>query len=100
MSSALDHAQVVEDYLKFELEASHILGPFPSNNLLCPTNISPIGIIPKQHQQNEWRLIVDMSSPDGTSINDGITPSLTSLVYSYPGCNLKKKTWTLVAELS
>ena len=29
----------------------------------------------------KWRLIVDMSSPEGRSINDGIPPELTSLSY-------------------
>ena len=73
----------MEDYLKSELEANRILGPFPAKALPCLTHISPIGIIPKRHQENKWRLIVDMSSPNGASINDGISPSLTSLSYTH-----------------
>ena len=81
MSSAAHHAPVIEDYLKAELEANRILGPFQPSNMPCPIHISPIGIIPKRHQHNKWRLIVDISSPNGASINDGINPSFTSLSY-------------------
>ena len=81
MSSTIEHASVVHDYLKSELEAQRILGPFPLCKLPCNIHISPIGIIPKRHQENKWRLVVDMSSPKNASINDGIAPSLTSLSY-------------------
>ena len=35
-------------------------------------HISPPGAIPKKNKQGKWRLIVDLSSPPGHSINDGI----------------------------
>ena len=41
---------------------------------------SRFGVIPKG-QTGKWRLIVDMSSPEGHSINDGIPESLCSLSY-------------------
>ena len=56
-------------------------GPFTPGELNTPIHISPIGVIPKIHQPNKWRLIVDMSSPDGFSINDGINTELSSLTY-------------------
>ena len=43
--------------------------------------ISPFGVIPKPHQPGKWRLIVDLSSPRGASVNDGIDPRLCSLSY-------------------
>ena len=86
MSSAAHHAPVI-DYLKAEIEANRILGPFKPSNMPCPIHISPIGIIPKRHQHNKWRLIVDMSSPNGASINDGINPSFTSLIHPHPRCD-------------
>ena len=43
---------------------------------------SPIGVIPKRNRQNKWRLIVDLSSPKGSSVNDGIHANLCSLTYA------------------
>ena len=40
------------------------------------------GVIPKDHATNRWRLITDLSFPEGTSINDGIRPELCSLTYT------------------
>ena len=45
------------------------------------THISPIGAIPKRNKPGKWRLIVDLSSPAGASINDGISPELSSISY-------------------
>ena len=38
------------------------------------------GIIPKG-SSGKWRLIVDMSVPEGASVNDGVSKSLPSLSY-------------------
>ena len=38
-------------------------------------------MIPKRSRPNKWRLIVDLSSPDGHSVNDGIGKDLSSLSY-------------------
>ena len=43
---------------------------------------SPIGIIAKPHQLGEFRLIVDLSSLAGGSVNDGIPSEFCSLVYA------------------
>ena len=90
MVSARDHAEVVEKYLKGEREAGRVLGPFGPNELTLAAHISPIGIIPKRHQDNAWRLIVDMSSPEGFSVNDGISPTLSSLEYIHIQDVIKK----------
>ena len=45
---------------------------------------SPIGLVPKDHQPGKFRLIIDLSSPMGASINDGINSDLTSLTYPGP----------------
>ena len=47
---------------------------------VCPreVHLSPMSIIPKK---NKWRLIVDLSSPKGDSINDGIDQERSSLSY-------------------
>lgn len=43
---------------------------------------SPIGMIPKKNKHSKWRLIVDLSSPDGASINEGIDKKMSSLSYT------------------
>ena len=35
----------------------------------------------KKHQPGKWRLITDLSYPEGTSVNDAIDPALCSLSY-------------------
>ena len=45
------------------------------------TYISRFGVIPKSHQPDKWRLIVDLSHPTGKSVNDGIPKSLCSMSY-------------------
>ena len=44
--------------------------------------ISPFGIIPKPHQPEKWQIILDLSSPRGSSVNDSIDPQLCSLSYA------------------
>ena len=44
--------------------------------------ISRFGVIPKPHQPGKWRLITDLSSPEGSSINDGIATRFCSLSYT------------------
>ena len=45
------------------------------------TQISPFGVIPKPHQPGKWHLILDLSSPEGASVNDSICKGLCSLCY-------------------
>ena len=45
-------------------------------------HISPIGLVPKGHTTGKWRVIVDLSSPMGCSVNDGIDADLCSLRYA------------------
>ena len=55
----------------------------PLQPALHPTvHISRIGIIPKK-STGKWRLIVDLSSPEGFSVNDGIEEGLCSLSYIF-----------------
>ena len=79
--STHDHAEVLEKYLKGEKEAGRVLSPLDSYELTPEAHISIIGIIPKRHQENIWRLIIDRSSQEGCSVNDGISPTLSSLEY-------------------
>ena len=42
-------------------------------------HLNRFGVIPKNHQPDKWRLIVDFSYPKGSSISDGILKALCSL---------------------
>ena len=80
MISASQYPQVVEEYLASELEAGRVVGPLDLQK--CPqVQVSLFGVIPKSHQPNKWLLIVDLSSPEGKSVNDCIDKSLCSLSY-------------------
>ena len=85
MPSTSEQHDIVSKYLQEEIAEGRILGPFTPGELNTPIHISPIGVIPKRHQPNKWRLIVDMSSPDGFSINQyrAILPN----VYQDPRCH-------------
>lgn len=50
------------------------LSPGPS------VQISPIRVLLKR-ETGAWRLIVDLSSPEGQSVNDGVDKALCSLEY-------------------
>lgn len=79
LKSALDNPRVVEHYLEEEFEASCIVEVHTEDGLI--TRESSFGVIPKKSQPNKWRLIVDLSSPTGAAVNDGIPASLCSLSY-------------------
>ena len=74
------YPQVVEEYLAEELEEGRVVGQLDLQKY-PQVQVSPFGVIPKSHQPNKWRLIVDLSSPEGESVNDCIDKSLCSLSY-------------------
>ena len=79
MPSTHEHPEVIDKYIQKELNLDRIAGPFEKGDLQPPVHINRFGIIPKKHQEGKYRLIVDMSYPDGGSINDGIDLDLCSL---------------------
>ena len=78
MRSAMEHPQVVHNYIARECAEGRILGPFDPQSLLC-IQTSRFGVILKG--SGGWRLILDLSSSEGWSVNDGIDPELCSLSY-------------------
>ena len=79
MKSAGKNPQVIQDYLDTELKEGRIIGPLdPEEYPFIHTN--RFGVIPKS-TPGKWRLIVDLSSPEGGSVNDGIRDSWCSLSY-------------------
>ena len=72
------HPQVVDEYLSKELHLNRIARPY-HKSILPSIQINRFGVIPKRHQQNSWRLIVDLSYPKAYSVNDGI-PNVICLI--------------------
>ena len=71
-------------YIESEFRAGRLRGPFLAHDSRLPrqTRINPFGLIPKRQQPGKWRLIVNLSSPRGASVNDGISAELCSLKYT------------------
>ena len=78
--SARQQGEVVRERILAEVSAGRLLGPL-SGDAVHHVHVSPMGLVPKA-QTNKWRLIVDLSSPAGHSVNDGIDPILCSLRYA------------------
>ena len=78
--SAYQHAEVIDNYLANEVSLRRVAGPFPSPPM-PNLHVSSFGVIPKKGQPGKWRLIVDLSSPGGSSVNDGINAEDFSLQY-------------------
>ena len=79
MSLATTQPAVVRDYLSIECAAGRVLGPFPSD-FLPNVHISRFGVIPKK-SPGKWRLIIDLSSPEGFSVNDCVYERYCSMRY-------------------
>ena len=79
MPSAQDHPAVIRDYLAEECSEGRVLGPLDPS-AFPQVHVSRFGVIPKG-STGKWRLIVDMSSPAGASVNDGVREDLCSLSY-------------------
>ena len=78
--SALEHPSVISERLEAEVSKGRLIGP------LNPTEFpevqtSSLGAVPKKHSENKWRLILDLSHPKASSVNDGIDRSMCSLTY-------------------
>ena len=81
MRSALHNAAVIQEYLEKEVLLGRVLGPVDPERNAVGTQLSPFGVIPKSNPTGKWRLIVDLSSPEGQSVNDGIEGESCSLKY-------------------
>ena len=81
MQSAIENPTVVQAYIDMEVALGRLLGPVHPQIVPQGTQLSPFGVIPKTSQPGKWRLILNLSSPDGGSVNEGIEPDLCSLQY-------------------
>ena len=72
MPSAYANPQPVSDYMETEIKAGRVIGPLRSD-VAQSIQISRFGVIPKRNKPGRCRLILDLSSPPGYSVNDGIS---------------------------
>ena len=65
-------SRVVDEYLRSELSLNRLIKMSTLEARRWRVYCSPMGMIPKKSKPGSWRLIVDLSAPEGSSINDGI----------------------------
>ena len=83
MRSAEEFPDVVDSYLAKERGAGRVIGPLSGLEAArAGVHVRRFGVIPKPHQPGKWRLIVDLSHPNGQSVNDGVSSELCSLTYA------------------
>jgi len=75
-----EHPSVITEALDIEVAESCLVGPLDPREY-PNVQVSSQGAVPKKHCQDKWRLILDLSHPNGTSMNDGIDRTLCSLTY-------------------
>ena len=80
MISTIQYPEVVEEYIAKEMEAGRVVR-VTDKATAARVQISPFGVMEKKRGSGKWRLIVDLSSPEDSSVNDGITKADCSLSY-------------------
>lgn len=68
---AIDFPDAVDSYLLSETVRNAVTGRFSHNPFSCPVAVSPLNCVPKS-DTTERRIILDLSWPVGSSVNDGI----------------------------
>ena len=83
MKSAHEHPTAVQTYLNREASLRRIF-PLTQEEARAKQliQISPFGVIPKRGKPGKWHLIIDLSSPAGLSVNDGMSQELCSISYT------------------
>ena len=71
---------VLHQKINREIQMGRVAGPY-TYPLLPNLHYSPVGLVPKQ-TPGEFRLIHNLSSPLGNSVNNHIDPSLTVVNYT------------------
>ena len=80
LQSASSHSTAIFNCISEELRQKRMSGPFISPPL-ANFRTSPIGVIPKK-DCNKFRMITDLSSPKGISINDFISDAEASVSFN------------------
>lgn len=72
----------MSEYLESELRLNRLVSQSKREASAIGVHCSPVGVIPKKNRPGKWQLIVDLSSPEGSSVNDGVDKELCSLSYT------------------
>ncbi len=80
MLSAVQNPAVVDQYIRKAVSLGKVKGPMMREQL--PEAQVRFGVIEKPHQPGKYHLVVDLSHPEGLSVNDGIESDLCSLQYT------------------
>ena len=64
------YPESVDKFIETELSYNALLGPFSGNPFCCSLAVSPLNTVEKD--ETSRRVIVDLSWPEGTSVNSGI----------------------------
>lgn len=78
--SCLDDPEVVSQSIKKEIDAGRFMGPLdklPFNEF----QLNPVGLVPKK-TPGEFRMFTHLSSPRGSSVNDGILEEFVQVSYA------------------
>ena len=78
-SNMQDRPRVIDDYLAEECSLGRVVGPLDPS-MVPQVHTNRFGVIPKG-TSGRWRLIVDMSFPPRSSVNNGISEAKCSLSY-------------------
>ena len=76
------HYTVVSEYLATKVKLNQVIKMSRLETSRMNIHCSPIGVIPKKNKPGKWRLIVDLSAPEGRNLNDGIDKDMVSLSYT------------------
>ena len=79
LRSALNNRQSVTSAIYSEVQRGHTAGPFRTAPFTT-SHCSPLGAVPKS--DGSIRIILDLSSPRGTSVNNGIPVGTFSVTYA------------------
>lgn len=71
MQSAFNHVSLIDAYLATEVSHGQVVGPFTSLPF-TDLYISRFGVVPKRNQLEKWCPSLDLLSPEGHSVDDGI----------------------------
>ena len=71
-SSALKRPDIIDDYIKTEMQNAAIIRPFESNPFSSDCVVSPLQVVIKD-STSKPRVVHDLSFPERFSVNDGIS---------------------------
>ena len=80
LTSARQNPDILKKLILEEVRLGRIVGPFPSPPFVH-FQVNPVGLVPKK-ELGAFRMIVDMSNPPGSSINDFIEDEFATVSYA------------------